>query len=79
MERKFQDAGMQSVLEQCVLVHRPRVHKNPTIKKREYTVEYQNEKEEIRLVICYFEDADGSDQRSIRYMKTNDGLEFGAQ
>lgn len=77
LERKFEECGMESVLKQCTPKPKPRDHKNPLKKKREYTLEFKMG-DDLRAIICYFEDADGTERRSIRYMKCDDGQEFGA-
>lgn len=79
MERKFVEIGMEQIHQRCTSKHIPRPHNNPLKKKREYTVETKDSKGEIRSIICYFEDPDGTEKRSIRYMKSDNGQEFGAE
>ena len=75
MERKFVELDMPSILNRCEAHPFPRPHQNPIKKKREYTVDYRIGND-LRLRICYFDDADGSERRSIRYMKDDNGNEY---
>jgi hypothetical protein len=77
MERKFVEVGMQPILNGCTSHPKEREYReNPIKKKREYTVIHRDEQKDIRAIICHFQDADGTDRRSIRYLKDANGNEY---
>jgi hypothetical protein len=75
MEEKFAGANMQEVLKGCKQNPHPKDYRNPLKKKREHTITYLDDREEMVAIICYFVGPDGEESRSIRQMVI-DGIHY---
>ena len=69
MERKFLDAGMKGILDQCTPKRIDRDnYLNPAVKKRAHAYRYEDRNGETVAIIHFFDGPDGEECRRIRLM-----------